>query len=121
MPDLKAGDWVPVKWHSRRRNWGGNLNKTSTKQEKVKESEEPINFKKLGLNAIALRYMDLLLEDFMIVSVEGIKVRVPNPANYFLHKLILKVLARSERSQPLYPKEIERINLDLQCAADGSL
>jgi len=102
----------------------------------------------------------------MTVSVEGIKVRVPNPANYFFHKLILsakrknrvkawkdleqalctsvivdagdmanrfmkfpkgwrmdilKVLARSEMRLPLYAKEIERINLALQSAADGPL
>lgn len=134
--------------------------------EKGRGSEEPINFKKLGLNAVPLRYMDLLLEDSMTVSVEGIKVRVPNPANYFFHKLILSakrknrtksgkdleqalctsmivdagdmanrfkklpkgwrmdilnVLARSEKSLPLYTKEIERINLVLQNAADEAL
>ena len=134
--------------------------------EKGSGSGEPINFKKLGLNAVPLRYMDLLLEDSMTVSVEGIKVRVPNPANFFLHKLILsakrknrakagkdleqaicasvivdagdmanrfrkfpkgwrmdilKVLARPEKSLPLYAKEIERINLALQNAADGAL
>ena len=134
--------------------------------EKGRGSEEPIDFKKLGLNAVPLRYMDLLLEDSMIVAVEGVKVRVPNPANFLFHKLvlsakrknrakagkdleqalctsvivdagnmanrfrkfpkgwrmdILKVLARSEKSLPLYSKEIERINLALQSAADGSL
>lgn len=134
--------------------------------EKGRGSEEPINFKKLGLNAVPLRYMDLLLEDSMTVSVEGVKVRVPNPANYFFHKLILtakrknrtksgkdleqalctsvivnavdmanrfkkfpkgwrmdilKVLARSEKSLPLYAKEIERINIALQSAAGGLL
>ena len=110
--------------------------------------------------------MDLLLEDSMIVQVEGVKVRVPNPVNYFFHKLILsakrknrtksgkdleqalctsviidvddmanrfkklpkgwrmdilKVLARSEKSLPLYTKEIERIDLVLQNASDEAL
>ncbi len=107
--------------------------------------------------------MDLLLEDSMIVQVEGVKVRVPNPVNYFFHKLILsakrknrtksgkdleqalctsmivdagdmanrfkklpkvwrkdilKVLARSEKSLPLYTQEI---NLVLQNVTDETL
>jgi hypothetical protein len=57
--------------------------------ERGRGSERPIDFKRLGLNAVPLRYMDLLLEDSMIVPVEGVKVRVPNPVNYFFHKLIL--------------------------------
>lgn len=57
--------------------------------EKGSGAEAPVKFKKLGLNAVPLRYLNLLLEDSMIVSVEGIKVRVPNPANYFFHKLII--------------------------------
>jgi hypothetical protein len=57
--------------------------------EKGRGSTEPINFKKLGLKAVPLRYLGLLLEDSITVSVEGVKVRVPNPANYFFHKLII--------------------------------
>jgi len=125
-------------------------------------SPHAINIKKLGLKATPLRYVGLLLEDPVTVSVEGIKVRVPNPANYFFHKLIVsarrknpaksgkdleqaictsiivkpeamvsrfkkfpkgwqadirKVLARAEKSLPLYSREIKRINLALQSAA----
>ncbi|MBF0570496.1 MAG: hypothetical protein HQL12_01360 [Candidatus Omnitrophica bacterium] len=57
--------------------------------EKGRGSAGPINFKKLGLKAVPLRYLGLLLEDSIIVSVEGVKVRVPSPANYFFHKLII--------------------------------
>lgn len=134
--------------------------------EKGRGSENPIDFKKLGLNAVPLRYMDFLLEDAMTVSVDGVEVRVPNPVNYFFHKLILSakrknrtkpgkdleqalctstivdggdmasrfkklpkcwridilgVLSRSEKSLPLYAKEIERINLVLQNATNETL
>ncbi|MBF0123523.1 MAG: hypothetical protein HQL21_09010 [Candidatus Omnitrophica bacterium] len=57
--------------------------------EKGRGSVESINFKKLGLRATPLRYMELLLQDSVIVPVAGVKVRVPHPANYFFHKLII--------------------------------
>ncbi len=67
--------------------------------EKGRGSAHAVHFKKLGLKAVPLRYLGLLLEDPIIISVNGIKVRVPNPANYFFHKLIIsarrKNLAKS--------------------------
>jgi len=57
--------------------------------EKGRGVEGPIDFKKLGLKAVPLRYLGLLLEGSIFVSVEGVKVRVPHPANYFFHKLII--------------------------------
>jgi hypothetical protein len=57
--------------------------------DKGRGAAHSVNFKKLGIRAVPLRYLGLLLEDPMTVSVEGIKVRVPKPANYFFHKLII--------------------------------
>lgn len=55
----------------------------------------PVHFKKLGVKAVPLRYLGLLLDDPIIISVTGIKVRVPNPANYFFHKLIISARRRN--------------------------
>jgi hypothetical protein len=43
----------------------------------------------LGINAIPLRFLDMLLKDSITITESGIPVRVPNPLNYCLHKLII--------------------------------
>ncbi len=48
-----------------------------------------LKIKKLGLNAIPLRYVGLLLDSPITIVENGIKVRLPNPAHFCLHKLII--------------------------------
>ncbi|MDE2142810.1 MAG: hypothetical protein KGJ84_10395 [Elusimicrobia bacterium] len=45
--------------------------------------------KPLGIKAIPLRFMDILLEDSMIISSDGLKARVPAPMNFCIHKLMI--------------------------------
>jgi hypothetical protein len=66
---------------------------------KGKGEEKSVKVEKLGFNAIPLRYVDLLLEDAITLDVDGIAVRMPNPLNFCLHKLIVASLP-SRRSKP---------------------
>ncbi|MBF0387185.1 MAG: hypothetical protein HQL20_04945 [Candidatus Omnitrophica bacterium] len=88
--------------------------------EKGRGSTESINFKKLGLRAVPLRYMDLLLEDSIIVPVEGVKVRVPHPANYFFHKLIISAKRKNsvKRGKDLEQALCTSTIVDVQDIAD---
>jgi len=57
--------------------------------EKGRGADSSIKIKKLGLNAIPLRFVSLLLDDPVTINENGIKILVPNPANFCLHKLII--------------------------------
>ncbi|MBI4712867.1 MAG: hypothetical protein HY762_06180 [Planctomycetes bacterium] len=46
-------------------------------------------FSKLGLNAQALRFLNLLTENTIKINIQGIPVTLPHPANFALHKLII--------------------------------
>lgn len=45
--------------------------------------------KPLGVRAVPLRFLDMLLKDSIMLTEGGIRVRVPKPLNYCLHKLII--------------------------------
>ncbi|PCI38042.1 MAG: hypothetical protein COB53_05320 [Elusimicrobia bacterium] len=45
--------------------------------------------KPLGVKAIPLRFMDMLLKNSIMLKEGGVKVRVPLPLNYCLHKLMI--------------------------------
>lgn len=49
----------------------------------------PPTIKPLSLKAIPLRFADILLEDPIYVKEKGIKVLIPNPTAFCLHKLLI--------------------------------
>lgn len=57
--------------------------------ERGRGSEKAIPVKKLGLAAIPLRYLDLLFQSPVVVPDEGLKILLPHPARFCLHKLIV--------------------------------
>ena len=57
--------------------------------EKGRGTDEPVNIPRLGVNAIALRYLKFLVEGAINVKVEGFTICLPHPANFALHKLII--------------------------------
>ncbi|MBN1493984.1 MAG: hypothetical protein JW938_07545 [Candidatus Omnitrophica bacterium] len=52
-------------------------------------TDAPVKFPQLGINAVALRYLDFLAEHVIIINIEGLKIRIPHPAAYALHKFIV--------------------------------
>ena len=57
--------------------------------EKGKGTDKPVPLTKLGMNAIALRFLNLLTENIIKIKVEDFNISVPHPVNFALHKLII--------------------------------
>ena len=57
--------------------------------EKGRGMDEPVKIPKLGVNAVALRYLNFLVEDTIKVPVEDFTICLPHPVNFALHKLII--------------------------------
>ncbi|MBF0595582.1 MAG: hypothetical protein HQL22_11550 [Candidatus Omnitrophica bacterium] len=57
--------------------------------EKGQGIDEPVKIPRLGVNAVALRYLNFLVDSTIKVSVEGFTVCLPHPINFALHKLII--------------------------------
>lgn len=51
--------------------------------------EQTVKIKPLGFNATPLRFVDLLLDNPITVIDGDTKIKIPNPANFCLHKLII--------------------------------
>lgn len=72
--------------------------------EKGSSSAKPYNLPKLGLNAQRLRFLDMLVKDTIQVEINGIKVIIPHPANFALHKLLIS----TRRSGPNKKEKAEK-------------
>lgn len=57
--------------------------------EKGRETTTPYPLPKLGVNAQALRFLDFLSKDTLAIEVQDIKITLPHPARFALHKLII--------------------------------
>ncbi len=69
--------------------WNAELKIEFITPEKGRGVDSSIKIKKLGINAIPLRFVAFLLDSPITIVENGIKIRVPNPANFCLHKLII--------------------------------
>ena len=57
--------------------------------EKGRGIDKPFPLPKLGINAVALRFLSFLSANTIKVKVENFYVTLPHPANFALHKLII--------------------------------
>ena len=57
--------------------------------EKGKGIDKPVPLPKLGVNAVALRFLNFLSGNTIKVKVEDFYVTLPHPVNFSLHKLII--------------------------------
>lgn len=57
--------------------------------EKGSGRDKPYNIKKLGINAVGLRYLTLLEANTIKAAYKGITLNVPEPAAFVLHKFII--------------------------------
>lgn len=60
------------------------------------EYAEPYDLPQLRFNAQALRFLDFVGENTITAEVEGIKVMIPHPANFALHKLLISGKRRNK-------------------------
>ena len=57
--------------------------------EKGRGLDKPYQLPQFGLNAQALRFLNLLIQNTIEVKIEDIKIKLPHAANFALHKLII--------------------------------
>ncbi len=69
--------------------WNAELKIEFITPEKGRGTIGSVKIKKLGVNAIPLRFVGLLLNNPTTIIDNGLKILVPNPANFCLHKLIV--------------------------------
>ncbi len=58
-------------------------------QEKSRRTVKPIELPQWGINATPLPLLNFLASTVITVAMEGITLKLPHPANYALHKLII--------------------------------
>lgn len=64
--------------------------------EKGKGSDRPYPLSQLSMNAQPLRFLDYLLQNTIRMEAEGLKLNVPHPAAFALHKLIISARRTKE-------------------------
>lgn len=69
--------------------WNEELKIEFITPEKGRGVEEAIKIKKLGLNAIPLRFVGFLLDNPITIVARDLKIRLPDPSHFCLHKLII--------------------------------
>lgn len=72
--------------------------------ERGRAADKPYPLPALGLNAQALRFLDFLAQDTITATVDGVCVRLPHPANFALHKLVV-LSRRTDRAKQAKDKE----------------
>lgn len=51
--------------------------------------DKPYKIPQLGINAVALRFLDFLAINTIVINLDKLKITVPHPAAYALHKFII--------------------------------
>jgi len=67
--------------------------------ERGRGTHKPVPVPDLGINAQSLRFLDFLVTDAIRVRFYDLAVRVPHPANFALHKLIIASRRQSDKGE----------------------
>ena len=57
--------------------------------ERGRGTDKPYKIPQLGINAVALRYLDFLASNTIVIKFDDLRIRLPHPAAYALHKFII--------------------------------
>lgn len=72
--------------------------------ERGRGHNEPYSIPQLFINAVPLRYLDFLAENTISITAEGLRIRLPHPAAYALHKFII---FKRRRNADKHDRDIE--------------
>lgn len=72
--------------------------------ERGRGHDKPYSIPQLSINAVPLRYLDFLAENTISITAEGLRIRLPHPAAYVLHKFIV---FKRRRNADKYDRDIE--------------
>jgi nucleotidyltransferase-like protein len=71
------------------------------------ESRKPYKLPKLGINAQSLPFMNLLTEETIQAEIGEIKVVLPHPVNFALHKLLISTRRSGANKEEKSAKDIQ--------------
>lgn len=77
--------------------WNADLKIEFLTAEKGVGTDRAIRIKKLGIDAIPMRHVGFLLDKPVTITEGGIKIKVPAPVRFCLHKLV--IAARKEEGR----------------------
>lgn len=80
--------------------------------ERGRALDQPYPIPQLGINAQALRRLDFLIENSVIIKADDINIRLPHPAAYALHKFII---FKDRRKIDKHDKDIEGGFTSISC------
>ncbi len=72
--------------------------------ERGRGHDEPYSIPQLSINAVPLRYLDFLAENTISITAEGLRIKLPHPAAYALHKFIV---FKRRRNADKHDRDIE--------------
>jgi len=73
--------------------------------EKGSGTAHPKEIKNLGIKATSLRFLDILLKDPIEVEERGLKIKIPDPMAFAMHKILI---AERRKDQTKKNKDIEQ-------------
>lgn len=85
--------------------------------EKGRGTDKPYPLPSLGINAQALRFLDYLAEHAIVIASEGFKLKLPHPAAFGLHKLI--VMQRRKKKEKAEKEQREALGVLRTLIAQG--
>lgn len=71
--------------------WSADLRIDFLTAERGKGTDKAREIKNLSLKALPLRFVDILFKNPVMVKEEGIKISIPNPAAFAVHKILISV------------------------------
>lgn len=83
--------------------------------ERGRGTRKPVSVPALGINAQALRFLDFLAINPIRVRFHELTVRVPHPANFALHKLIIASRRKSDKGNRDRSQAIQILQALIQC------
>ncbi|MDD3149325.1 MAG: GSU2403 family nucleotidyltransferase fold protein [Candidatus Gastranaerophilales bacterium] len=88
---------------------------------KSKGVEKNFPFRAIGLNAITIRYLELLNENYIKIKINDLDITLPDPINYALHKLLIAQLRKTNPKTNINKKEKDiRQGLDIMTKVEIS-
>lgn len=85
--------------------WSADLKIEFLTAERGRGTNKAKEIKNLSLKAIPLRFVDILLKNPVMVKEEGVKVLIPNPAAFAVHKILIS--ARRKKPEKKH-KDLEQ-------------
>jgi Uncharacterized conserved protein len=83
--------------------------------ERGRGTNKPHPLPHLGVNAQALRFLDFLAENTITIAPEGFDIRIPHPAAFGLHKLLI---SKRRKTEEKFIKERQEALLVLSALID---